>query len=52
MNVKVGFFSESVMRFLDLQISQKKISRKATLSLKFKSPAKNSKQQMQILNSG
>ena len=48
---KGGFFSESAMRFLDLQISEK-IFPKAILSLKFKFPAKNSKQQIQISSSG
>ena len=51
-HTKGGFFSESAMRFLDLQISKKKIFRKAILSLKFKFPAKNSKQQIQISSSG
>jgi len=51
-NSKGGFFSESAMRFLDLQISKKNIFRKAILSLKFKFPAKNSKQQIQISSSG
>ena len=49
---KGGYFSESAMRFLDLQISKNKIFRKAILSLKFKFPAKTSKQQIQILSSG
>ena len=49
--VKGGFFSESAMRFLDLQISKKKFQ-KAILSLKFQFPAKNSKQQIQISSSG
>ena len=39
---KGGFFSESVMFFLDLQIS-KKIFKKTILSLKFKFSANNSK---------
>ena len=39
---KGGFFSESVMCFLDLQTSKKKIFQKTILSLKFKFPANNS----------
>ena len=36
-----GFFPESVIRFLDLQISKKKIFQKTILNLKFKIPAHN-----------
>ena len=46
------FFSESAICFSDLQISKKNIFQKAILSLKFKFPAKNSKQQIQISSSG
>ena len=40
---KGGFFSESAIRFSNLQISKKKIFQKTILSLKFKFPANNSK---------
>ena len=40
--IKGGFFSESAIRFLDLQISKKKIFQKTILNLKFKIPAQNS----------
>ena len=40
-NVKGGFFPESAIRFLDLQISKKKIFQKTILNLKFKIPAHN-----------
>ena len=36
---KGGFFSESSIHFLDLQISKKKLFQKTILSLKFKFPA-------------
>ena len=49
---KGGFFSESAIRFSNLQISKKKKFQKAILSLKFKFPANNSKQQIQISSSG
>ena len=39
---KGDFFSESTTRFLDLQISKKKIFQKTILNLKFKIPAQNS----------
>ena len=39
---KGGFFSESSIHFLDLQISKKKIFQKTILNLKFKFPANNS----------
>ena len=35
------FFSESAIRFLDLQILKKKIFQKTILNLKFKIPAQN-----------
>ena len=38
---KGGFFLESAIRFLDLQISKKKIFQKTILNLKFKIPAHN-----------
>ena len=47
----MAFFSESAIRFSNLQISKKKIFQKTILSLKFKFPANNSKQQIQIWNS-
>ena len=37
--LKCGFFSESSIHFLDLQISKKDYSKKTILSLKFKFPA-------------
>ena len=49
---KGGFFLESAFHFFHLQISKKKIFQKAALSLKFKFPANNSKQQIQISSSG
>ena len=39
---KGGFFSESPIHFLDLQISKKKLFQKTILSLKFKFPTNNS----------
>ena len=42
MLAKGGFFSESAMYFLDLQISKKNIPKKTILSLKFKFPTNNS----------
>ena len=39
---KGGFFSESAIRFLDLQILKKKYSKKTILSLKFKIQAQDS----------
>ena len=41
-NPKGGFFSESAIRFLDLQIWKKKKIPKTILNLKFKIPAQNS----------
>ena len=38
---KGGFFSESAILFLDLQISKKKVFQKTILNLKFKIPAHN-----------
>ena len=49
--VKGGFFPESAMCFLNLPISKIKIFQKAILNLKFKFPANNSKQQIQISSS-
>ena len=40
---KGGFFSESAIRFLDLQISKKTIFQKTIFNLKFKFPTNNSK---------
>ena len=48
MTTKGGFFSESVMCFLNLPISKIKIFQKTILHLKFKFPANNIKQQIQI----
>ena len=48
---KGGFFSESVIRFSNLQIS-KKIFQITILNLKFEIPAHNSKQLIQISSSG
>ena len=39
--IKGGFYSESAIGFLDLQISKKKIFQKTILNLKFKIPAHN-----------
>ena len=39
---KGGFFSESAIRFSDLQISKKKIFQKTILNLKFKFQAQDS----------
>ena len=38
---KGGFFSESAIRFLNLQISKKEIFQKTILNLKFKIPVHN-----------
>ena len=42
LETKGGFFSESAIRFLDLQFLKKKIFQKTILNLKFKIPAQNS----------
>ena len=49
---KGGFFSESAIRFSNLPISQKQIFQKTILNSKFKIPAHNSKQLIQISSSG
>ena len=45
---KGSFYSESVIRFSNLPISKRKMSQISILSLKFKFPANNSKQKIQI----
>ena len=49
--IKVAFFQKSAIRFSNLPVF-KKIFQITILSLKFKFPANNSKQQIQISSSG
>ena len=50
--IKGGFFSESVIRFSNLQISKKKLLQIIILNFKFEITAHNSKQLIQISSSG